>query len=91
MFATNPSLMVVYCHVVIFAKTMEHNRDSEQEEMLGDIIRDGGGDITLLFLNDTNGEGRQDEDSGDRMGGGDDGSVGDEALTVAKPSEVYIY
>jgi hypothetical protein len=38
--------MVVYCHVVIFTETMEHDRDLEQEEMLGAIIRDGGDDIT---------------------------------------------
>src|SRR5215216_2192323 len=46
MFATYPSLMVVYCHVVIFAETMD--RDLEKEELLGDIIRDGG-DITCRF------------------------------------------
>ena len=40
MFTTNPSLMVVYCHVVIFAETMD--RDLEKEELLGDIIRIGG-------------------------------------------------
>ena len=79
MFATNPSLMVVYCHVVIFAETMEHDRDLEQEEMLGDIIRDGGDDITSQFLNDSDGEGRE-----------DDGSASVGALTVAKSSEVYI-
>ena len=53
MFATNPSLMFVYCHVVIFAETMD--RDLEKEELLGDIIRDGG-DITLSFLDDTDGQ-----------------------------------
>jgi hypothetical protein len=102
MFATNPSLMVVYCHVVIFAETMD--RDLEQEELLGDIIRDGG-DITLSFLNDIDCEEREDDGSGDRMeeggdhdGSGDrmeeggyDGSAGVGALTVAKSSEVYIY
>ena len=46
MLVTNPSLMFVYCHVVIFAETMD--RDLEKEELLGDIIRDGG-DITLRF------------------------------------------
>ena len=70
--------MVVYCHVVIFAETMEHDRDLEQEEMLGDIIRDGGDDITSQFLNDSDGEGREDE-----------GSDGVGALTVAKSGEVY--
>ena len=53
MFATNPSLIVVYCHVVIFVETMY--RDLEKEELLGDIICDGG-DITLSFLNNTDGE-----------------------------------
>ena len=99
--------MVVYCHVVIFAETMD--RDLEKEELLGDIIRDGG-DITLSFLNDTDGEEREDDGSGDPMeeegdhdGSGDhrmeeegdhDGS-GDRteegALTVAKSGKVYIY
>ena len=106
MFATNPSLMVVYCHVVIFAETMD--RDLEKEELLGDIIRDGG-DITLSFLNESDGQEREDDGSGDPMeeegdhdGSGDrmeeegdhDGS-GDRteegALTVAKSGEVYIH
>ena len=56
--------MVVYCHAVIFAETMD--RDLEKEELLGDIIRDGG-DITLLFLNDTDGLEREDDGSGDPM------------------------
>ena len=75
--------MVVYFHVVIFSETMEHDRDLEQEEMLGDIIRDGGDDITSQFLNESDGDGREDDDSGDRMEGGDDGSTGVGALTVA--------
>src|SRR5215216_5368726 len=75
MFATYPSLMVVYCHVVIFEETMD--RDLEKEELLGDIIRDGG-DITLSFLNDTDGDEREDDDSGDRMEEeGDHDSSGD--------------
>ena len=93
MFATNPSLMVVYCHVVIFAETMD--RDLEKEELLGDIIRDGG-DITLSFLNDTDGQEREDDGSGDPMeeegdhdGSGDRTEEG--ALTVAKSGEVYIH
>jgi hypothetical protein len=81
--------MVVYCHVVIFAETMEHDRDLEQEEMLGDIIRDEGDDITSQFLNNSDGEGREDDGSGDRMEGEDDGSSGVGALTVAKSDEVY--
>ena len=94
MFATNPSLMVVYCHVVIFAETMD--RDLEQEELLGDIIRDGGDDMTLSFLNDTDGQEREDDGSGDPMeeegdhdGSGDRTEEG--ALTVAKSGEVYIH
>ena len=51
LFAINPSLMFVYCHVVIFAETMD--RDLEQEELLGDIILQGGD--PLSFLNDTDG------------------------------------
>jgi hypothetical protein len=107
MFATNPSLMVVYCHVVIFAETMD--RDLEKEELLGDIIRDEG-DITLSFLNDTDGQEREDDGSGNPMeeeGDHDDGSgdrmeeEGDHDssddrtevgdLTVAKSGEVYIH
>ena len=72
--------MVVYCHVVIFAETMEHDRDLEQEEALEEIIRDGDDDIiTSQFLNDSDGEGRE-----------DDGSASVVALTVAKFGEVYI-
>jgi hypothetical protein len=36
----------------IFAETMEHDRDLEQEEMLGTIIGDRDDDITSQFLND---------------------------------------
>ncbi len=85
--------MVVYCHVVIFAETMD--RDLEKEELLGDIIRDGG-DITLSFLNDTDGQEREDDGSGDPMeeegdhdGSGDRTEEG--ASTVAKSGEVYIH
>ena len=70
---------------------MEHDRDLEQEEALEDIIRDGDDDITSQFLNNSDGEGREDDGSGDRMEEGeDDGSAGVGALTVAKSSEVYI-
>ena len=58
---------------------MEHDRDLEKEEMLGDIIRDGGDDSPSQFLNNSDGEGREDEGSA---------SVG--ALTVAKSGDVYI-
>ena len=53
--------MFVYCHVVIFAETME--RDLEQEQLLGDIVL-GGGD-PLSFLNDTDGQEGEDDGSGD--------------------------
>ena len=82
-------IMLLFCHVVIFEETMEHDRDLEQEEMLGDIIRDGGDDITSQFHNDSDGEGREDDGSDDRMEGEDDGSGGVGALTVAKSGEVY--
>ena len=42
------------------------DRDLEKEELLGDIIRDGG-DITLSFLNDANGKEGEDDGSGDPM------------------------
>jgi hypothetical protein len=87
--------MFVYFHVVIFAETMD--RDLQQEELLGDIIRDGGD--PLSFLNDTDDptmeEEGDDDGSGDRMaeeeGDHDDGS-GDrtEEAAVAKSGEVYI-
>ena len=68
--------MFVYCHVVIFAETME--RDLEQEQLLGDIIL-GGGD-PLSFLNET-----------DVTEGDDDGSgYRTEEGAVAKSGEVYI-
>ena len=81
--------MLLFYHVVIFAETIEHDRDLEQEEMLGEIIRDGDDDITSQFLNDSDGEGREDDGSGDRMEGEDDGSGGVGALTVAKSGDVY--
>ena len=80
---------------------MDHQRDFDQEEILGDIIRDGG-DIVLSFLNDIE-EGLQGEEAGcvdqtmeghDRDGGSgnrDDGS-GDRTesgTAVAKSGEVY--
>ena len=105
MFATNPSLMFVYCHVIIFAETME--RDVVKEQLLGDIIF-GGGD-PLSFINDTDGQEGEDHGSGDRTmeeEGDDDGSgdrmaeeerdhddgSGDrtEEAAVAKSGEVYI-
>ena len=55
--------MFAYCHVVIFAETMDQ-RDLEQEELLGDIIHDGR-DV-LSFLNDTDGQEGEDDGSGDR-------------------------
>jgi len=79
---------------------MDHQRDLEEEELLGDIIR-GGGDV-MSYLNDTDGlegegeAGDRDYDgSGDRMpveeGDRDDGSgERTEEGSVAKSGEVYI-
>ena len=53
--------MYINCHVVIFAETMDQQRDFEQEEILGDIIRDGR-DV-MSFLNDIE-EGLQGEEAG---------------------------
>ena len=106
MFPTNPSLMVVYCDVVIFVETMA-DRDLEKEQLLGDTIREGGDiDLTCLsFLNEANGEEREDggsgeeegdhDCSGDRTGDeGDHDGSGDRmekgAITASKSSEVYI-
>jgi hypothetical protein len=84
--------MFVYFHVVIFAETMD--RDLQQEELLGDIIRDGGD--PLSFLNVTDGEEGDHDGSGDRVeeegdhdGSGEPTEKG--ALTVSKSGEVYIY
>ena len=45
---------------------MDQQRDFEQEEILGDIICDGG-DLLSLFINDTDGlEGEGEAGSGDR-------------------------
>jgi hypothetical protein len=70
-------------------------RDLEQEQLLGDIIRDGR-DV-LSYLNDTDGLEGEDDGSGDRTmeeeGHDHDGS-GDrmpEDGAVAKSGEVYIY
>ena len=66
---------------------MEHGRDEEQEDMLGEIIHNGD-DITSQFLNDCD-EGMEGEDdgSGEGMEGEDDGS-GVGTLTT-KSGEVY--
>ena len=61
---------------MILARSMD--RDLEQEELLGDIIHDGG-DV-LSFLNNTDGQGGEDDGSGD----------GTEEGAVAKSGEVYI-
>ena len=67
------------CHVVIFAETVDHRRDLEEEELLGDIIREGG-DV-LSYLNDTDGlEGEGEAGSGERT----------EEGVVEKSSEIYI-
>ena len=82
---------------------MDQQRDFEQEEILEDIIRDGG-DV-LSFLNDLDGlegEGagygdwKMEEESHDHDGGSgdrDDGSGDRTELgsAVAKSSEVYTY
>jgi len=83
--------MFVYCHVVIFAETMDQ-RDLEQEQLLGEIILAGGD--PLSYLNDTDGTEGEDHGSGDRTmeeeGHDHDGS-GDrtEEGAVAKSGEVY--
>ena len=69
--------MFVYCHVVIFAETMV-DRDLEQEELLGDIIRDER-DV-LSYLNDPDGQKGEDDCTGART----------EEVAVAKSGEVYI-
>ena len=61
--------MFVYCHLVIFVETI--NRYLEQEELLRNIIRDGGD--SMSFLNDTDGqEGEGEEADGYDLHGSDD-------------------
>ena len=90
--------MVVYCHVVTFAETMEHDRDLEQEKVLEEMICNA--DIASEYLYDSDGEGRE-HDGPDGEGREDDGSggeredddssgEGEDALTVSKSGEVYI-
>ena len=59
--------MFVYCHVVIFAETMEHYRDEATEAMLGDIITKGS-DAVLSFLSDIDGLEGQGEEAGNYDG-----------------------
>ena len=68
---------------------MEHDRDLEQKDVLVEIICNVDDDITSQLLNDSDDEGREDDGSGDRMEGEDDGSSGVGALTAAKSGEVY--
>ena len=66
--------MVVYCHVVIFAETMDH-RDLEKEEVLENIIRAGDNPMeeeALSFLNDNDGGIFEEEGYHDRS---DDGRL----------------
>ena len=83
------------------------DRDLEKEELLGDINRDGGDtDLNCLsFLNETDGEEREDGGSGEEEGdhdcsgdrtrdeGDHDGSddrMEKGAITASKSGEVYI-
>ena len=84
---------------------MDHQRDFDQEEILGDIIRDEG-DVVASFLNDIE-EGLQGEEEGcvdqtmeeshDRDGGSgdhDDGPVTErsqEQLLQSPARYIYIY
>ena len=66
-----------------FAETMENGRDEEQEDMLGEMIRDG--DDGSQFLNDSGEEMEgADDGSGEGMEGADDGT-----LSITKSGEVY--
>jgi hypothetical protein len=102
MFATIHLSWFVYCHVAIFAETMDH-RDLEKQEALQNIIRDGDNPMeedALSFLNDNDGGIFEEEGDHDRS---DDGRLAEEQdhdgsgdmekgdLTVAESGEVYIY
>ena len=88
----------------MFAETMEHGRDEEPEEVLGDIIL-AGGDV-LSYLNDNDGLEEQGEEAGygDRImeeerhdydGSGDpmlvqEGARGDGSGDRTESGQVYI-
>ena len=82
--------MVVYCHVVTFAETMEYDRDIDQEKLLKEMIRYRDDDIASRYLNDSDGEGREDDGSGGEEKDDGSGGEGEDALTVSKSGEVYI-
>ena len=67
-------------------------RDEEKEELLGDMIRDGGVDVGS-FLNES-GEGMEDLDRRDNSGddeteGEADGSGSGDIICTTKSGEVY--
>ena len=78
-----------------------HVRDEVEETILQDMIRDGGDDVTSLFMNPS-GEGdernrrdgsgdegaEQDRRDGSGEGEGDDS---DRTLNITNSGEVYIY
>src|SRR3954469_3085205 len=89
------SYLMFISYVVIFCRNMDGQRNLEEEDVMGEIIREGdpakgpsvcddilegpgpstgddielGGDVTLPFLNDTDGEGESGE------AGSEDGEV----------------
>lgn len=77
----------------VFAETMDGlRRDEEQENLIGDMIRDGGDDVGS-FLNES-GEGMEDLDRRDGSGddeteGEADGSGGGTIIRTTNSGEVY--
>ena len=60
-FFANAFFDMSYLFANVFAETMDHGRDEEQENILEDMIRDGDDvDTTSQFLNDS-GEGVEGE------------------------------
>jgi hypothetical protein len=81
---------------------MDLGRDEVQENIIGDVIRDGDDAVTSLFLNnfgqgdDQNrrdgsdkGEGASKEEGAGSNEGEDDGFGG--TLNITKSGEVYVY
>ena len=82
--------MLINQKSIVFAETMDHGRDEEQENLLENMIRDGDDvDITSQFLNDSS-EGVEGEadGSGEEMEGEADGS-GSRTLINTESGEVY--
>ena len=69
---------------------MDQQSDFEQEEILGDIIRDGR-DVLSLFLNETDGMEGEEAGYGDRTMEVQEGDRADCSGDRTESGQVYIY